>query len=114
MLAAREMKLRRIGWIAFAAFLLSANVAAGGTKTFTGQLKSVKDKVLSIQKIGLFSKSSKAVEIEMDDSTKVTGRLLPGMQLKVKYREENGRKIAIEVEAKPYYESKESKKVNEH
>jgi len=32
----------------------------------------------------------------------------------VKYREENGRKIAIEVEAKPYYESKESKKVNEH
>lgn len=94
--------------------LLAAAAVAGGTKTFTGQLKSVKDKVIAVQKIGLLSKSGKPVEFEMDDSTKVNGRLLPGMKVRITYREENGKKIAVEIESKPYYESKESKKVSEH
>ena len=91
---------------------MASTAAAGGTKSFSGQLQSVKGKVLAIQKIGLFSKSSKSVLFEMDDATKVTGKLLPGMAIKVKYREEAGKKIAVEVETKPLYESKESKKLD--
>jgi hypothetical protein len=92
------------------ALLAAGALYASGTKTVSGELHSVKDKVLSIQKIGLFSKGTGVVEIQMNDATKVTGQLAPGMHVKVKYREENGHKIALEVETRPAYASKEAKK----
>jgi hypothetical protein len=90
--------------------LAAGTLYAGGTKTVSGELHGVKDRVLSIQKIGLFSKGKGVVEIQMNDATKVTGQLAPGMHIKVKYKEENGHKIALEVETQPAYASKEAKK----
>jgi hypothetical protein len=82
---------------------------AADTKTLSGVLHTVKGKVITVQKIGLFSKSSNSIAIELDEATKTTGELAPGMHIKVKYREEGGRKIAVEIETKPEYASKEAK-----
>ena len=102
--------MRRIIFLGLLAGLAATAAVAGGTRSVTGQLKSIKGKTLEIQKIGLLSKNAGVVEIEMDDATKVTGQLVPGVHTKVKYREESGRKIAIEIEARPEYASKEAKK----
>ena len=105
--------MRRIILLGILVGLAATAVAAGGTKSVTGQLKSITGKTLQIQKIGLLKKNAGVVEIEMDDATKVTGQLVPGVHTKVKYREENGKKIAVEIEARPEYASKEAKKAAE-
>ena len=105
--------MRRIILLGILAGLAATVAVADGTKSVTGQLKSIKDKTLEIQKIGLLKKNAGVVQIEMDDATKVTGQLVPGVHTKVKYREESGKKIAIEVEARPEYASKEAKKAAE-
>jgi hypothetical protein len=105
--------MRRIILLVILAGLTATAVVADGTKSVTGQLKGIKGKTLEIQKIGLLKKNAGVVEIEMDDATKVSGQLVPGVHTKVKYREENGKKIAIEIEARPEYASKEAKKAAE-
>jgi hypothetical protein len=105
--------MRRIILLGILAGFAATAAVADGTKSISGQLKSIKDKTLAIQKIGLLSKSADAIEIEMDDATKVTGQLVPGVHIKVKYREQDGRKMAIEIEARPEYASKEAKKAAE-
>jgi hypothetical protein len=102
--------MSRIAWVVLFTGLLVAVTAAGGLKTISGELHSLKDNVLTIRKIGLFSKSNDTVEIEMNDATKTTGQLALGLHVKVKYREENGRKIAVEIETQPAYASKAAKK----
>lgn len=105
--------MRRIILLGILAGLAATAATADGTKSISGQLKSIKGKTLAIQKIGLLSKSADAIEIEMNDATKVTGQLVPGVHVKLKYREEGGKKIAIEIEARPEYASKEAKKAAE-
>lgn len=83
--------------------------AAPRMKTVTGKLRAVKENVLVIEKRGLVSSST--VEIEMDTATKKVGQVVPGMRVKVKYREEkDGKKVAVEIEARPEYASKTAKK----
>jgi hypothetical protein len=100
-------------WFTILSCLLGALAAApqtasaGGTKTLSGKVKSLKDNVLEIRKSGLVSVS--IVEVEMNSATKVTGQLVPGMHVKVKYREEGGHKFALEIETRPEYASKEAK-----
>jgi len=91
-----------------------APAVAGGTKTVSGKLRGVRDNVLTIEKKGLLRASD--VEIEMNDATKKTGQIVPGMHVKVRYREENVpgksgqvRKVAVEVEAWPEFASKTAK-----
>jgi hypothetical protein len=82
--------------------------AAPRTKNVTGKLRSVQGNLLVIQKRGLVSDST--IEIEMDDATKKTGQVVPGMRVKVKYREEkDGRKVAVEIKAEPEAASKKAK-----
>lgn len=81
---------------------------AGGTKTVSGKLRAIHENTLTIENPGLFSAST--VEIEMNDATKKSGQLAPGVHVKVKYREEGGRKIALEITARPEYASKAAKK----
>ena len=102
--------MRRLILVGIFAGLIATAALGQGTKSVTGQLKSIKGKALEIQKIGLLHKDAGVVEIEMNDATKVTGQLVPGVHTKVKYREESGKKIAIEIEARPEYASKEAKK----
>ncbi len=105
--------MRRIILLGILAGLAATAAVADGTKSVSGQLKSIKGKTLEIQKIGLLKRNAGVVEIEMDDGTKVTGQLVPGVHTKVKYREEKDKKIAIEIEARPEYASKEAKKAAE-
>lgn len=91
-----------------AAALPRAVAAAPRTKSVTGKLRSVQGNLLVIQKHGLVSDST--MEIEMDDATKKTGQVVPGMRVKVKYREEkDGRKVAVEIRAEPEAASKQAK-----
>ena len=102
--------LLRIGLAAVFGLAIVCVAVADGSKTVSGEVRSVKDKILTVQKIGLFSKGHNTVQIEMDDATKVTGQIAAGMHVKVKYREDGDRKIAVEVETRPEYASKEAKK----
>ena len=83
---------------------------AEGTKTISGKLRSVKGNVLTVQKKGLASSS--LVEIEMDDKTRVTGQVAQGMHVKVKYRGEGDRRIALEIEAWPEHASKAAREAS--
>jgi hypothetical protein len=65
---------------------LWASAALAATKTLTGKLRAVDDKVLTIEEKKLLDTS--VVEVEMDSQTKVTGELSPGLMIKVTYREE--------------------------
>ena len=98
---------------------LPASAAAEKTKKLSGKISKVKENVLSIQKAGLVGESY--TEVETTPATKITGQLKPGLHVIVKYREEgekneNGerRKIAVEIETRPEYASKEAKKAAKH
>ena len=98
-----------------AVLLLASTTLADGTKSVSGKLRSVKDNVLVIQKSGLVGTSVE--EIEMNEDTKKIGQVLPGMHVRVKYREEEvskgqKRKIAVEIEARPEFASKEAKEAS--
>ena len=87
----------------------------GRVKTTSGKLRKVEGNLLTIQKRGLVADSS--IEIEVSDTTKKTGQVVPGMHVKVKYREvrdketkELLRRVALEIEARPEFASKEAKK----
>lgn len=96
-----------------AALLLACSIRAEKTKTITGKLRSIKDNVMVVEKSGLIGESSET--IELTDSTKKTGQVIPGMRVKIKYREEapdaegKRRKIAVEIEARPQYADKKVK-----
>lgn len=88
--------------------------AAEKTKSLSGKIRRVEGNRITIKKSGLIS--SKEVEVEMTDATKKRGQIAPGMHIKVKYREEKTaggetRLIAVEVEARPEYASKDAKKL---
>jgi hypothetical protein len=89
--------------------MLAVTASAGPrTKSVSGKLRSINDNVMVIQKRGMVSDST--VEIAMDDQTKKTGQVVPGMHVKVKYREEkDGRKVAVEIQAEPEFASKTAK-----
>ncbi|MGH9703164.1 MAG: hypothetical protein ACRD4K_07300 [Candidatus Acidiferrales bacterium] len=91
-----------LGSLATAAF-------AGDTKSLTGTIYKVKDKTVTVRKNSVWSKNTDSIPIEMDDATKTTGQLAPGLYIKVKYREEGGKKIAVEIETRPQYASKKAK-----
>lgn len=85
------------------------------TKKLTGKIRGVEPNLLRIQKAGLVGESY--VEVEMNASTKVSGQIKPGLHITIKYREEGEknaegerRKIAVEIETRPEYASKEAKK----
>jgi len=87
----------------------------GKIKTVSGKLRRIDGNVLTIVKRGLMDDSF--LEVEMDDSTKKTGQVVQGMHVKVKYREvrdpedkDNVRRIAVEIEARPEFASKDAKK----
>lgn len=106
-------RILRLITICVALLFALAAVRAEKTKTVTGKLRSLKDNVMVIQKRGLVSDSSEIIEI--NDATKRIGQVVPGMHVKIKYREEapdadgNRRKIAIEIEARPEFATKEAK-----
>ena len=95
--------------------LLALGMAAQKTKNVSGKIRTVKENVLSLQKAGLVSESY--VTIETDKDTKVKGQILPGLHIKAKYRELDEkdaagekRKVAVEIETRPEYASKEARK----
>lgn len=101
-----------------AALLLAGLPAlAGSKKSVTGKIRSYQDGVVRIEKAGLVGESY--VEIEVNDKTKVKGQLLPGLRAKVKYLEEDPggggvrRRVALEIETRPEYASKQAKKAAE-
>jgi hypothetical protein len=99
---------------ALAITLIAPASRADDTKTLTGKVRSVKDNRVIVQKSGLLRESE--VEIEMTDATKKTGQVAAGMHVKVKYREEKApdgaqRLVAVEIEARPEFASKEAKKL---
>ena len=101
-----------------ALIVLLAVPALAGKKSLSGKIRSYKDGVLSIQKAGLVGESY--VEVEVNEKTKVKGQLLPGLHIKVKYNEEAGkvtgdmpRRVAIEIETRPEYASKQAKQAAE-
>lgn len=94
---------------------LAASAGAEKTKKLSGKIRKVKDNVLNIQQAGLVGESY--TEVETTPATKITGQLNPGLHITVKYREEGEknekgqrRKIAVEIETRPEYASKEAKK----
>lgn len=92
----------------------SGALADAKTKKLSGKIRSVKDNVLRIEKSGLVGESY--VMVEMDKDTRITGQVLPGLHIVVKYREGEKdsegerRKIAVEIETQPEFASKDAKK----
>ena len=99
--------------------------AFAGTKTISGKLRAVNDRVLTIEQKKLLDTTS--VDVALDNHTKVTGELVPGMMIKVKFREETGfagaasgdssaeksgsvRRIAVQVKTWPEYSSRRDRK----
>lgn len=110
-------KLRLLAFLLCA--WLAASPAAEKTKKLSGKISKVKENVLSIQKAGLVGESY--TEVETTPATKITGQLNPGLHVVVKYREEGEknekgerRKIAVEIETRPEYASKDAKKAAKH
>jgi hypothetical protein len=84
------------------------------TKSLSGKIRRVEGNLITIKKSGLVG--SKEVEVHLTDDTKKHGQIAPGMHIKVKYREEKTaegetRLIAVEVEARPEFASKNAKKL---
>ena len=101
----------RLGLLAGALVLaLTAGLAlADSTKSLSGKLHRVEGNVLSVVKKSLGGSS--LVEVEYNDKTRVVGQLVPGMILKIKFREEPGeggtvRRVATQIEAVPAHASK--------
>jgi hypothetical protein len=89
-------------------------LAAEKTKSLSGKIRRVDGNLITIKKSGLVKASE--VQVHMTDDTKKHGQVAPGMHIKVKYREEKTaegetRLIAVEVEARPEYASKDAKKL---
>jgi hypothetical protein len=82
-------KITRLAVILLLGFLVHCPlvpIAMAATKTLSGKLRGVQDKILTIEeKKGL---GTALVEVETDSQTKVTGELTPGMIIKLRYREE--------------------------
>ena len=100
--------------LVLAAMLLALAAFAGDTKSLSGKVRSVQGNVVVVKKSGLIGSSE--VQIEMNDETKKTGQVAPGMHVKVKYREEKAadggtRRIAVEIEARPEYASKKAREL---
>jgi hypothetical protein len=103
------MRFRSVVLLLAAGLLFSVAPAQGAkTKTLSGKLAKVEGHHLTVEKPGLFSSST--VEIEMDNMTKLNGQLAPGMHVKIRYREESGRKIALEIYTWPEYPSKQARR----
>ena len=94
--------------------------ALAGTKTLTGKLRAVDDKVLTVEEKKLLDTTSVAVEMDKLQ-TKVTGELTPGMMIKITYREDakgdakddakdSVRRIAVKVKTWPEYSSRRDRK----
>jgi hypothetical protein len=81
---------------------------ADHTKTMSGKIRKVDGNVLLVDKPGLVSITT--IEFELNDATKKSGQVVPGMHVKLKYREEGRRKIVIEMETRPEFASKTAKK----
>jgi len=101
----------RHGLLAGALVLMLAGslALADRTKSLSGKLRRVEGNVLTVVKKGLGSSS--LVEVEYDEKTRVVGQLVPGMILKIKYREEaveggTVRRVATQIEAVPDHASK--------
>jgi hypothetical protein len=89
--------------------LVGSIALADSTKSLSGKLRRVEGNVLSVVKKSLGGSS--LVEVEFDDKTRVVGQLVPGMMLKIKYREETSeggavRRVAMQIEAVPDHASK--------
>lgn len=112
--------LRRVVLLIFALALVAVPCgAAEKTKKLSGKIRTVKENILSIQKAGLVGESY--IEVETTSATKVLGQIKPGLHITVKYHEEGEkdasgerRKIAVEIETRPEYASKEAKKAAKH
>ncbi len=104
----RRLFFAGLGCVIGIFLLASASSQAGGTKAVAGRLRAIHENVLTIESPGLFS--AKMVEVEMNGATQKSGQLAPGMYVKVRYREEGGRKVALEISARPEYASKAAKK----
>lgn len=103
--------------LTFVGYAVSAQNAAspkpaGRTKTVSGKLRSVKENVLTLQIARLVSESE--MQIEMDEATKKTGEIIPGVHAKIRYREAEGRKIAVEIVTRPEYASKTAREAAKH
>lgn len=99
---------------ALAGLWQAAPALAEKTKSLSGKIRRVEGNLITIKKSGLVSSSE--VEVHMTDDTKKHGQIAPGMHIKVKYREEKTaegekRLVAVEVEARPEYASKEARKL---
>ena len=84
------------------------------TESLSGKIRRVEGNLITIKKSGLVGSSE--VEVRMTDNTKKHGQITPGMHIKVKYREEKDaegetRLIAVEVEARPEFASKNARKL---
>lgn len=94
--------------------LLAAPVPAQKTKSLSGKIRRVEGNLISIKRSGLVGSSE--IEVHLTDDTKKHGQIAPGMHIKVKYREEKTaegerRLVAVEVEARPEYASKNARKL---
>jgi hypothetical protein len=100
----------RLLFALLAAGLLFSDVSAraAGTKTLSGKLRKVEASALTVRTSGMLSSST--VEIEMDKATRVTGQLAPGLRVKIRYREENGRKLALTVRTWPAHASRQARR----
>lgn len=98
---------------------LAGSTAAEKTKKLSGKIRKVTGNILYIEKSGLVSESY--TQVHFSGATKITGQLNPGLRITVKYVEEgekdaNGdrNKVAVEIETRPEYASKEAKKAAKH
>ncbi len=103
-MASRSLALALLAGLVFSA----APARAAKTRTLSGTLAKVEGRRLTVRKPGLFSSST--VEIEIDKATKVIGQLAPGLRVRIRYREEGGRKVALEIKAWPEYAGKQARR----
>ncbi len=111
--ASRTLVLALLAGLALA-LAGSSPLLAEKTKSLSGKIRRVEGNLITIKKSGLVGSSE--VEVHLTDDTKKHGQIAPGMHIKVKYREEKTaegetRLIALEVEARPEFASKNAKKL---
>lgn len=107
--------MRSLARICWCALLCASLTSAEKTRKLSGKIRTVEANLLRIQKAGLVSESY--VEVETNSATKISGQIKPGLHITVKYREVQAkdasgerRKIALEIETRPEYASKEARK----
>jgi hypothetical protein len=72
--------------LGFFAYGPSVLPVLAGTKTLSGKIRDVQDRVLTIEEKKTLATT--VVVVEIDSRTKITGELVPGMIIKLKYFEE--------------------------